>query len=332
MKVVFFFRKPHKGFYSIETIFREISRLLPTGIVPVQKELRFFSKGFIARFYISLQAFFNQGDVNHVTGDIHFIVLFLKSNRTILTIHDIGFLNNPNRIKRFLLKQFWLMLPLKRAAQVTVVSRATKSEILKIAGSKYEQKIHVIYNPLLVRYKPNVKVFNSASPRVLQIGTKHNKNLPRLIEAISPLNCKLEVIGELTTEQIELLTRHNIDFINSVAVTNEQVLESYLRSDIVSFVSTYEGFGLPIIEANAIGRVVITSNLLSMPEVGGDAAHFVDPFDVSSITAGFELIIQDHVYRESLITNGFENVKRFQRDSIVQQYVQLYKTLYFRNS
>lgn len=327
MRVVYFFRKSHNGSYSIELIFREISRLLPLNIVPVQKELRFLSKGFLPRLYISFQAFFNQADINHVTGDVHFIVLFLKSKRTILTIHDIGFINHPNRFKRFLLKQFWLILPLERVAKVTVVSQSTKSEILKIAGFQYEPKIKVIYNALSERYKASPKAFNPSTPTILQIGTKNNKNLLRLIAAIAPLSCKLEIIGELSAEHNELLTKHRIDFINSKDVTNEQVLESYIRADIVSFISTYEGFGLPIIEANAIGRVVVTSNLLSMPEVGGNAAHFVDPFDISAIRAGFELIIRDQVYRERLIANGFENVKRFQKEKIIDQYVQLYRSL-----
>ena len=59
-----------------------------------------------------------------------------------------------------------------------------------------------------------------------------------------------------------------------------------MNTDILSFVSTYEGFGMPIVEANAIGRVVVTSNVLSMPEVAGNAAHLVDPFDVNSIREG----------------------------------------------
>ncbi len=327
MKIVYFFRKRQNGSYSIESVFREISRLLPSDIFPMLKELKFHSKGFLPRIAIALQAFFNQADINHVTGDIHFITLFLKGKSTILTIHDIGFVNHPSKIKRFLLKQFWLVLPLMKVARITVVSNATKAEILKIAGSQFESKIDVIYNGLHERYKPNVKEFPAANPTILQIGTKHNKNLSRLIEAIAPLNCRLEIIGELNGEQIDLLAKNKIVFSNVRDVTDDQVLESYNRADIVSFISTYEGFGLPIIEANAIGRVVITSNLLSMPEVGGNAAHFVNPFDVSAIRAGFELIISDQFYRESLILNGFENVKRFQKEKIVGQYVQLYRSL-----
>jgi glycosyltransferase involved in cell wall biosynthesis len=332
MRVVYFLRKRFSGLYSIESVFDQISSLLPRDVIPVRKELRFLSKGIFARLFISLQAFFSQGDINHVTGDIHFVVLFLKRKRTVLTIHDIGFINHPNLIKRLILKYFWLVLPLIRVARVTVVSNATKLEVLRVAGLKFEPKIHVIYNPINEVYKPKFKAFNTTCPTICQVGTKFNKNLPRLIEAIAPLSCKLEIVGELTKELVQLLTKHNIDFISSVDVTDQQMAEIYGRADIVTFVSTYEGFGLPIVEANSIGRVVITSNSSSMPEIAGNAAHFVNPFDVSSIRAGFEFVIQDQAYRERLILNGFENVKRFQKDVIAGQYAQMYKSLMSKKS
>jgi glycosyltransferase involved in cell wall biosynthesis len=326
MKVVFFQRKSRHGFFSIEQIFEEIRSALPLEMTSQIFVSSFFSKGFFRRLFVGLEAMFNQGDINHVTGDIHFIVMFLKSKRTILTIHDIGFINHPNFFKRYLLKQFWLTLPIKRAAKITVVSQATKAELLRMVGLKFEPKIEVIHNFVSDRYKPCSKEFASERPRILQIGTKYNKNLLRLIEAISPLQCKLQIIGELTIEHLDSLVKHKIDFVNSSQLTNEQMLVAYHKADIVSFVSTYEGFGMPIIEANAVGRVVITSDVLSMPEVAGNAAHLVDPFDVNSIRAGFELVIQDSLYREKLIVNGFENVTRFRKNKIIDQYAKLYRS------
>ena len=98
--------------------------------------------------------------------------------------------------------------------------------------------------------------------------------------------------------------------------------------DLLVFVSTYEGFGLPILEAQATGRPVITSNVLSMPEVAGDSACLVDPFDVSSIRKGILKVINDPAYREKLIKRGFENVKRFQPDKIAEQYADIYRGLF----
>ena len=89
---------------------------------------------------------------------------------------------------------------------------------------------------------------------------------------------------------------------------------------------------MPIAEANATGRVVVTSNISSMPEVAGNAAAFVNPFAIESIKNGFLKVINDGVYRESLIQNGFENVKRFDRQQIANQYYDLYTKMSIENA
>ncbi len=93
------------------------------------------------------------------------------------------------------------------------------------------------------------------------------------------------------------------------------------------FASTYEGFGLPIVEAQATGRPVVTSDTLSMPEVAGDAACLVDPFNVESIRNGILKVIQDTGYREQLVQNGLKNVERFKPESVAMQYLALYREL-----
>ncbi len=82
------------------------------------------------------------------------------------------------------------------------------------------------------------------------------------------------------------------------------------------FVSTYEGFGLPILEAQAMGRPVVTSNIMSMPEVAGDGACLVDPCDVTILHQVLLRVINDSSYRNTLVRNGFENVKRFRSKKI----------------
>ena len=81
---------------------------------------------------------------------------------------------------------------------------------------------------------------------------------------------------------------------------------------------------MPIIEAQATGRPVLTSNLGAMKEVAGDAACLVDPFDTDAIRAGLERIMADDSYRAQLIAAGFENVKRFTQERIAAQYAELY--------
>ena len=99
----------------------------------------------------------------------------------------------------------------------------------------------------------------------------------------------------------------------------------YQLADIIVLPSTYEGFGMPILEAQAVGRPVLTSNISSMPEVAGDAACLVNPYDVNEIRAGINKIISDDNYRESLIQKGFENIKRYNPERIATDYYELYQ-------
>ncbi|MFM9840735.1 MAG: glycosyltransferase family 4 protein [Cyclobacteriaceae bacterium] len=327
MKVVFFLRKRYRGVYSIELLFEQLISAMPQNIEAVEKQMRFPSNGFFKRLYVSLESMFFQGDINHITGDIHFIALFLKKKSTVLTIHDIGFINHQQLLARFMLKWFWLILPIKKCAAITVVSEATKLEVLKFFNYKISSKIHVIHNPIRPIFFPKYKVFNAEEPVILQIGTKDNKNIPRLVEALSQIKCKLDIVGHLSQETLEKLKFYKIDYTVSANLSDMEIVKKYEQADIISFVSTYEGFGLPIIEANAIGRVVVTSNTSSMPEIAGNSAHLVNPFDSASIRSGFMKVINDTLYREKLILNGFGNVKRFEPTEIVAQYVNLYNSL-----
>jgi glycosyltransferase involved in cell wall biosynthesis len=294
------------------------------------KEMTYSSNGFFKRLYSCFEAHFNQKDINHVTGDIHFIVLFLRRKKTILTIHDVGLLNHPNPIIRSLLKLFWVTLPVKRSAIVTTVSLATKQELLKhVHGSA--EKIRVVYNPVSSRFQYTPKAFNQDEPCILQIGTKYNKNVERLVTALTGIPCRLEIIGKVGEALQRVLMHSKIPHRVSENLTDEEIVEKYSQADIVAFVSTFEGFGMPIIEGNAIGRVVITSNVSSMPEIAGEAACLVDPFDIDSIRNAFKRVISDDTYRSFLIAKGRDNVKRFDAKRIASEYSVLYRTLDFYN-
>lgn len=326
MKVVFFHRKPHPSNFSIENLFSYVRSALPPEITWELKQLKYFSRGLFPRFYIAVEAALNQADINHITGDVHFIALFLKKRKTVLTIHDVGLMKHPNVWARWILQLFWIILPIKSSCVITTVSESTKKELLKYVKIE-PSRIRVIYDPISPLYKPAPCAFNKGQPTILQIGTKPNKNLIRLVQAIQGLSCKLEIIGLVDSALSKELEEAHVNYSNARSLTNEQILDKYKTADIISFVSTHEGFGMPIVEANAIGRVVVTSNVSSMPEIAGNAAHFVDPFDVASIRAGILKVIDDDAYREQLISNGFENSKRFDVRQIAQQYAEIYKKL-----
>ena len=121
------------------------------------------------------------------------------------------------------------------------------------------------------------------------------------------------------------MKKYNIDYENHVDLTEEGVVDQYVLADLVLFASTYEGFGQPIVEANAVGRAVVTSNVFSMPEVAGDAAALVDPTSVDSIRREVLRVIDDSGYRAALIEAGFRNVERFRTGIIAGRYASLYR-------
>ncbi len=327
MKVVFFHRKPRPNYnFSVENLFKFIRVHLPREVSWEVKELRYFSQGFFKRLYIGIEAALSQKGVNHITGDINFIAFFLKKRNTVLTILDLGLMNHSNKWARLVLKLFWVELPVKRSAVITTISQSTKDELLKYVNVD-PSRIKVVYVPISDQFVYVPKVFNKARPTILQIGTKSNKNVNRLVRALAGINCKLEIIGEVEEALAKDLAAAKILHSHSKNLTNEEVHRKYKEADIVSFVSTYEGFGMPIVEANAIGRVVVTSNLLSMPEVAGRAACLVDPYDIASIRAGILSVIEGDDYREKLIELGRENARRFDVDEIARQFTEIYRSL-----
>lgn len=259
----------------------------------------------------------------HITGHDHYLALGLKKENTILTIHDIEFIKRNQGLKRFLLQKLWMDFPIKRVKMVTTVSEFSKQEILRL--NDYKTPILVIHNPLTLKIEPKLKAFNHDCPTILQIGTKDNKNIYRLIDALEGVKCHLMIIAKENKRIVDALEKNKICYTFKSNISNQEMIEAYYNCDLVSFVSTYEGFGLPIIEAQAAGRVVITSNVASMPEVAGEGALFVDPFKVDEIRGGIREIINNDSLRNLLIDAGFKNVKRFQPEQIAKQYLDLYK-------
>lgn len=326
MKVVLFYRKRLKGNFSIENLFKQLCENFPEEIYWKKKEVSFKSTGFINRLLIGFEVMLNQGEINHITGDINFAAIFLRKSKTILTIHDIGFMSHSNPIARFILLWFWIKIPLLRSSYITTVSEATKKELLKYVSID-PLKIVVIHNPVSKLFKPLPKLFNTERPVILQVGTKHNKNIHRLIQAIEGISCHLKIVGALDKSILDELTARQVDFTSVTELSDNEIVAVYDQCDIVSFVSTYEGFGIPILEANTVGRVVVSSNLFSMPEVAGNAAHLVDPYSVTSIREGILKVRDEAGYRNNLIENGFANKERFKVEDIAMQYVEIYKTL-----
>ena len=182
------------------------------------------------------------------------------------------------------------------------------------------------------QFQPHSRPFPvGIAPTVLQIGTRHNKNLERVFEALAGLDIQLHIVGRLEPHQVDLLKAHKITFRNSWNLSKEDLLEAYRSSDLVSFVSTSEGFGMPILEAQWIERPVLTSSVSSMPEVAGDGALLVDPFSIESIRNGFKRLLSDSTLRCNLIEHGRNNRQRYTLKQVSSQYLQIYDEIINRD-
>jgi glycosyltransferase involved in cell wall biosynthesis len=327
VNVVQFFRKPFAGQVSIEKLFSQIRAALPPWI-DCRCHINPKENTGVGNRIINLQvARREQAMVNHVTGDIHYLALSLKPSRTILTIHDCVSLHRLHGFRRSLFYFFWYYLPIRSSKIVTSISSATKDELIKICGP-IASKIRVVHNCVSPEYRPSNILLREGGPlKLLQIGTGANKNLERVAHSIRGLNCQLHIIGKLTSNQRQVLAENSVRYTHQVYVQEPELIKAYQECDLLVFASTYEGFGLPIIEAQAIGRPVITSNTSSMPEVANGAAIIVDPFDVQAIRKGIEILIQNPDYKSELVEKGFRNVQRFSVDSIASQYAQIYREL-----
>jgi glycosyltransferase involved in cell wall biosynthesis len=327
MKVVQVMRKPNDIVFSIEQLFEGLRRELTVEIDVETYVNPYSSRGVWRRLAGMLRVVRHQGDVNHVTGDVHYLSILLHRNKTILTIHDCVTLERLGGLKYKFFWFFWYWLPIKRSRIVTVISESTKHELLRHLGSG-DWDIKVIPNFVSPDFQYSKKRFNSVRPVILQVGTKRNKNIERVAKALNGIECKMVIIGRLLPEQKAVLRENKIDYECSYGVTHDVIVECYRFCDIVMFASLYEGFGLPILEAQAVGRPVITSDLFSMPEVGGEGACYVDPYSVEDIRAAVVRIVADVTYRKGLVMTGFSNVEKYQLSNIAGQYAELYRQVY----
>ncbi len=330
--IAFFFRHPRTEYHSIERLFgglatyfnqqagRETVRIVQCPHSRVTP-LNLLRNCLYARRY--------QGRINHITGDVHYLTVALPKRSTILTIHDCVLLTRYPKWHpmHWFHYYIWYKWPISRAGLVTTISEKSKAELIQAVGISPD-RIQVVSN----FYDPGFITDESPTPPkkqpvILQIGTGVNKNLERLITAVAPLSCRLVIIGQLTALQKELLLVHQVDYQEMYNVDFATLRQAYVAADLVTFVSLYEGFGLPIIEAQAMNRPVLTSSIEPMCTIAGKGAALVDPTDVLAIRSAIERILTDDSYRNSLQRSGKVNAGLYSIERIANQYAGLYNSL-----
>lgn len=326
VRVTFVHRKPQLGNFSLESFFGDLRQALPPDIHATVWECPKVSQGLFPRLRNLIAAAKHQGPVTHVTGDISYVTLLMRRRSTVLTIPDIVLLHRTSGWRRAVARQLWFRLPVSRAACVIVISDAVRDEVVAELGCDPRQviTIHISLSP---RFTPDPKPFCAKPARVLMIGSAWNKNLLRQTEALAGLPVVVDFIGVLGREHQAAFSRHGISYTHAYGLTDDEMLARYRQCDLLLFASTYEGFGMPIIEAQAIGRPVITGSTHSMPEVAGAGACLVDAHRVASIHEGVRRVLEDAPYRTSLIEAGFVNVRRFDPALIARQHADVYRAL-----
>lgn len=319
-----FFRHKRIGANSIEGVYAAIDDSLMSHS---NERLPYDGATPLAIIRNIIYAFKKRSRNNHMTGDAHYSVIGL-GRHTLLTIHDVGSAFTGIWYKRFYIKLFWFWLPTLIANRISVISEATKCDVIKLCPWA-QKKITLIPNPYNRQFDGTPRPLqNGQIPTILHIGTKTNKNLERTIEALSDIKCRLVIVGPLTPLQKTMLTDNKIDYVNKVDIQFSELLDAYRDCDIVSFPSLFEGFGMPVIEGQAAARPVVAGDIPVLRDVAGrDGAIFVDPTDVESIKEGFIAAIENPQLRKKVIEAGKANVARYAPEIIAEKYNKIYEQL-----
>lgn len=267
--------------------------------------------------------------------------------KKIVTIHDCAydrFSEFDNLFSKIYFKMmFWSAKYFSK--KIITVSCFSKKELIDVYKIKPE-KIEIIYEgvPNLPQSEDDaaekiLQKFGITKPYFLFIGSSRpRKNIIGLIKAFylflkrSEQNYSLIIAGEIDKRFMNLekeiknyKLENNIFLIGFVSPEEKTIL--YKNSVALLFPSFYEGFGLPILEAQSLGIPVLTSNVSSPPEIAGEGALFIDPYNIEEITSGIEKITKNESLRKKLIQKGVENAKRFSWKKSTKKLLKIINTL-----
>jgi alpha-1,3-rhamnosyl/mannosyltransferase len=288
--------------------------------------------------------FFQGVDLVHSTDQL---IPILRNKPLVATVMDTIPLSHPAFIRfrsRFLKPYLWKKLT-QRADHLITISDFSKNQIVNLMDYPAE-KITSIPLGVDERYfqkiseekiKKTLKHFQIDKSFFLFIGSiQPRKNLLRLLQAHASLpsdfakEFPLVIAGKLAWDDGQILRAINEGIVNKRCIWVHYVDDDQKRSLLqacfgMSFVSLYEGFGLPIIEAFASEAPVITSNCTSMPEVAGDCALLVDPLSLESIRNALLKLIEDRSIVSELRVNGLQRAKQFTWSRVSEQTKNVYE-------
>lgn len=276
-----------------------------------------------------------------LTTDSKIPLLLPKSCRVIPVVTDLAVFRMPQvyQFSRVLIWRLQYRYLLKKTARFAAISQFTKDEMVELLHVDAD-KIDVVYCAADARYiaqtdpeklKAARDAYADGKPYILFVGNANpRKNLQRLMRAFDQAKeqgdfpYQLLLAGEYgwkfdrAAAMEGLKHADEIKFLDFVSDGDMPLL--YSAASLFAFPTLYEGFGIPIIEAQRCGVPVLTSNCSSMPEVGGaDSAYYVDPESVEQIAQGMRAVLLDPALTQTLIARGYENAKRFDWDKSASQ-------------
>lgn len=277
----------------------------------------------------------------------HYVLPPLVTCPSVVTIHDCIHLMFPQYLpNRFALRyaRTSIAMAARRATRVMTVSETSKRDIIRFFGTD-PNKIDVIFNAYDERFgdQPSEEEISRVRERyqlqdefILYAGNvKPHKNLERLIEAFHLVrqrgldHVKLVMIGDDISKYAALrraVHHHQLHkYVRFLGYLPEGTLAAMYRlASVFVFPSLYEGFGLPPLEAMASGTPVVTSNLSSLPEVTGDAAVLVDPYDPSAIADGICRVLSNPRLAEEMRAKGLARAHQFSWETSVRRVREIY--------
>lgn len=310
-----------------------------------------FSSKLWTLFGLSMKLFSDKNRIDIFFSPTHYLPFYVPKPSTI-SILDISYLHFPKLFKKRDLYQlkFWGRYSINKAKKIITISKSSKNDIIKAYGV-LEDKISVIYpgvkyETLNSKSEINAKFkmqnskfleekYNVRKEYVLFVGTlQPRKNIIRLIEAFSRLKTDLQlvIIGKKGWMWEDILkapkkfgVEEKVKFLHTVS--DDELPNFYKNAICFVLPSLYEGFGLPVLEAMKYGCPVLTSNISSLPEVGGEAALYFDPQSTEDIAKSLESIIQNPELRKELVQKGYQQVKKFSWEKTARETLRVLEEL-----
>jgi glycosyltransferase involved in cell wall biosynthesis len=249
-----------------------------------------------------------------------FVPPLFGSKRAVVFVHDLTHLKYYDTIRRIyyatVLKALY-----RRCAAVICVSDYTCAEFLAWSNAN-PAKVHVIKNGVPIHFVNNKSAHKLPYKYIFYPGNhRAYKNLDRLVRAFAKSNIGKRDIHLLLTGEEQPELRRTIDECGLQdlvhfcgRVSSDEMPKFYRGAEAIVFVSLYEGFGLPILEAMASDIPVVTSATSAMPEVAGNAALIVDPYSVDAIADALARVTTDENLRRELVARGRVRLKEFDWD------------------